>query len=369
MKHGTDAGGANLIENLVAKLGSWKDHVEHMVIADAVFRDDRESESSFGFERFECSAIVKVNLSSSFGDAFHFLKLTVQKGAADFAGDVRRSHINPRVLIHFAAKVSLSICAFVADDFSSFDQFRVIDAECSAFAADEVFGFVEAVAAEISDGPQCATVVPRIDALCGVFDDGESVSSGDCHDAVHFTADASVVDDADGTCLGCDGVFDQSFIDVEGIGTNVNKSGFCAESYEGGGGGDEGVGGHDDFITGADIAELCGHFEGGGAGGGEEHFANTESILQELGAFVCEVSIAAEVAEGDSLGDVVEFLAGDEGFVEWNIHAEAFGLQCRWVDLAAGFARLGKAISVISSGQADGLFVVLEWGDWGPQIR
>lgn len=262
-----------------------------------------------------------VDLSAAFRDAVDFFELAEEKGAADFAGDVGGADIDPRIFIDFSAKVSLAVSAFVADDFGAFDEGGVIDAQSATFAADEVFSFVKAVAAEVADGSECAAVVPRVNALGSIFDDFELVSAGDGHDAIHFAGDAGVVHDADHTSAGGDGIFDERFVDIECIRSNINEDWFCAESNESGGGGDEGVGGHYDFVARLKFAELCCHFECGSAGGGEEYFGDVEAFLEERGAFFGEVPISTEVTEGDGLSDVVEFFTGDEWGVEGDIHS------------------------------------------------
>ena len=86
--------------------------------------------------------------------------------------------------------------------------------------------------------------------------------------AVHFAGDAGVVDGDDGLGFGGDEGFELGFVEVEGVGADVDEDGFSAAEDEGVGGGDEGEGGDDDFVAGLDVQEEGGHFEGVGAASG-----------------------------------------------------------------------------------------------------
>lgn len=56
----------------------------------------------------------------------------------------------------------------------------------SAFAGDDVLGFVEAECAQVADRPERAPLVRRHDPLCGVLHHSQAVAVGDRQDFIHF---------------------------------------------------------------------------------------------------------------------------------------------------------------------------------------
>ncbi len=121
----------------------------------------------------------------------------------------------------------------------------------------------------------------------GVFDDGEVVLAGDLEDGGHVAGVAGVVHDDDGFGArgdaGCDGGGGDG--EVVGAG-DVCEYDAGAGVEDGVGGGDEGEGGEDDFISGADAEGDAGEVEGfGGVGDGEAVGGGGElgEVLFELG--------------------------------------------------------------------------------------
>lgn len=327
MEDSADAAVAERIEYAVAQSGSGQNYMEEVMIADAVFRYDRKREESPGFEWLKGAVIVLIDLFATIEDSIDFFQLCVEKCAADFAGDVRGAKIDPRVFVDFTAEESLSVRSLVTKDLGTFDKFRVIDAQSTAFPAGDVFGFVKAVAAEVTDGAQGTAVVPGINTLSSIFHDADAIRFGDGHDPIHLATDAGVMHHANRACFGGDGVLDECFVDVEGVGANIDEDRPGAQPHESGRCGNEGPGWHDHFVAGADIAELCGNFKGCSAGWREQDFGDGETLLQELGAALGEIAVSTQITRGHGLGDVVELFTRNKWFVEGDTHSAASRCQ------------------------------------------
>ena len=105
------------------------------------------------------------------------------------------------------------------------------------------------------------------EALGGIFDDRNIVLFRNGIDPGHVGTLAINADRHDGFGVGGNGCFDQSRINVEGVGLNVYKYGFGVEKRNDFGAGDPGVGDRDHLVTRADIKGHEGDEEGVGAGG------------------------------------------------------------------------------------------------------
>ena len=146
------------------------------------------------------------------------------------------------------------------------------------------------------------------------------MAAGDLEDGLHVGGDAGVVDGDDGAGAFGDRFFDQALVDVEGVGADVDETDARPAQGEGVGGGDEGVGRHDDLVARLEVAEDGRHLERGGAGVGQQHLAGAEAFFHPGVALLRELAVACEVAAEDRLGDVVLLLADDERAVEGDLH-------------------------------------------------
>ena len=74
-----------------------------------------------------------------------------------------------------------------------------------------------------------------------------------CEQGLHLAADAGVVYRHDGSRALRQGLFDKGFVEVERVRPDVYEHRRGATEHEGVGRGDEGVGGHDDFVALLDV--------------------------------------------------------------------------------------------------------------------
>ena len=90
------------------------------------------------------------------------------------------------------------------------------------------------------------------DGFAGVFEDEEIVAFGDGLECVHVRWNAEGVDDQQGTSAGGDGALDGGGVEVQGDGVDLRKDGRGAHLEDSVSDGDEGKGGDDDLVAGAD---------------------------------------------------------------------------------------------------------------------
>ena len=189
-----------------------------------------------------------------------------------------------------------AVGAFFADDFCRVRKFRVFNQQSAAFAHAVVLCLVVAVAAEVSECAEGLPLVGGHHALGGVFHHQQIVLSGDFVNLVHFAGHSRVVDGDDGLCLFGNGLFHQIFVHVHGVGADIHEHAFCTSGDEGVGGGNEGEGGHDDFIAGLNGAQVGCHFQGMGAAGGEKGLCGVCMLFEPDMALLVEGAVATDAA-------------------------------------------------------------------------
>lgn len=150
--------------------------------------------------------------------------------------------------------VVLGLHAVDAEDAKFRSQGVVFGRHQTAVAgASEVFGRKEAEAADRTHGSGAASAVIGADGLGGILDDGQVVASGDLENLVHACALPVDMNWHDGAGARGDGGFDPTDIDIEVIGIDIDINGSGAEARDGAGRSEEGPGGGDDLVSGADI--------------------------------------------------------------------------------------------------------------------
>ena len=107
---------------------------------------------------------------------------------------------------------------------------------------------------------QLSAFISGLYAVRCVFDYQEFMPFRNGHDDVHLAPHTGIVDRNDGFCAGRDGGFDEFFVDVQRVGSYVDKDGNSPTENKGIGGRDKCVGGHDDFVAWPDIRQDCRHF-------------------------------------------------------------------------------------------------------------
>jgi len=204
------------------------------------------------------------------------------------------------------------VAALVAEGAAHVGEFFVVGDDHAAFAGGDLFIGVEAEDADAAEGADLAAFVGTAEAFAGVFDEGDFVAGGDGGDFVHADGVAEGFDGEDGFGFGGDGGFDFVGIEVEGLGVDVDEDGSGADHLDDVGGGDEGEGGGDDLVAGADVQGEEAAVEAGGAGGDGDGFVDVEVVLEgvfELGAFGAQ----GEMAGFQNVDDGLDFGVGDVG--------------------------------------------------------
>lgn len=131
----------------------------------------------------------------------------------------------------------------------------------------------EAVSAEIAHGAAGAASIAGTDGLGGVFDDLKAVLLSEGKDSVEIGTLAEEVDGDDGFGFGGDFGFGVGQVDVEADGAGVDKDGGGADATDASSGGEEGKGGDEHFIAGANVEGHEGEKDGVGAGGDTDAMA------------------------------------------------------------------------------------------------
>jgi len=142
---------------------------------------------------------------------------------------------------------------------------------------------------------------------------------GYVHNALHIATHSGIMHRHDDPGARRDGGFDEVFVNIHGVGADVNKDRQGAAQHKGVDGGDEGEAGHDELVAGLQVAEQGRHFQGGGAGMGEQRFFGAAVLLQPGIAFARELAVAGEMPFFHRLGYVVKLLAGYVRLVEGDV--------------------------------------------------
>lgn len=171
MKHGVDVVFLQMLQQPGANGCGFHDDIEHVRIVLATGRGLRQAQMSGVGQWLEAGGIAGVNGVPLPGDFIGLFELGVEEGGDEFRRQIRGAEIHPRVFVHLATEELGAVGTLFSEDFRAFHKARVIDDQGAAFAADEVFGLVEAVAAKVSDGAEILAVEGGVDPLGGVLDD------------------------------------------------------------------------------------------------------------------------------------------------------------------------------------------------------
>ena len=170
----------------------------------------------------------------------------------------------------------------------------------------------------MTDGSQRATFVGGHHALRGIFHHEQVVLFGDGHDGVHFTGHARVMHRNNRPRFVGDRRFNQRFVDVHSIRTDIHKHDFRPAQDKRVRRGDEGVARHDHFIAGLNIQQQRGHFERCGTGRRQQHLGTVKTLLHPLLAATGKTTVATELAAAHSRLHVIKFSAHNGRRVKWN---------------------------------------------------
>lgn len=290
-----------------------------MGIVAAFRRNDGAFDVSRFFLLFQQSMIFIPNSKTFLRNLIRFLKLGVQERGDHFAGQVTGADVDPSVFVDHAAEELAAVGAFFSDDLGAFEKAFVIDDEGTAFPGNEILGFVEAVAPQVSDRSEVFSLVCGAHTLGGVFHDQQIVAFGDVHDHIHVATNAGVMNRDDHLRFRRNGLLNELFIDVHGIGTNIDEHRDSAAQDKSIDRGDERVTRHDEFIAGLDVAKDCRHFQRGRTGMCQQDFLCLEMLFQPVIALFGEISVARQLPKLNCLCDIPKFFTDNVGLIKWNL--------------------------------------------------
>ncbi len=138
------------------------------------------------------------------------------------------------------------------------------------------------------------------------------------HNRIHLTANTGIVDRHDNPGIFSDSRFNQTFINVQGIGTDVNKPDTRPTQRERISGRNKGKGGHNNLVPRLEIAQHGGHVQRGAPRMRQEHPLRAEFSLHPRIALFRKDPVSGQMATLDGLGDIVQLLTDNERSVEWN---------------------------------------------------
>jgi hypothetical protein len=166
MKNREDSLGSKVLHQRIPDWLGLEQDVIHMVIRLAVCWDAWTSQFSLLKQSGQLSIVGLENSSALIVDGLEVFELSGKKRTSNFTRKERRSCIDPSVFIDDPADELGSIGPFFADDFRSFKESFVVNAQGATFTAYIVFGFMEALGPEMPDGAKGSAFVERVDALC-----------------------------------------------------------------------------------------------------------------------------------------------------------------------------------------------------------
>src|SRR5438105_12604295 len=138
----------------------------------------------------------------------------------------------------------------VAEDLNFFFKFTAVGHDRAGFAESaEVFSRVETEATGEADGARFFGFVLRAMGLTGILNYGEAVFLRYIQNWIHISGLAIEMDGDNGAGAGRDGPLQEVRVHGAGLVLNINKHGGGPAKANRFGGGDEGIGDGDDFVS------------------------------------------------------------------------------------------------------------------------
>lgn len=153
--------------------------------------------------------------------------------------------------------------AEVAQAAAGFSQLIIVGEDHAAFPCGNVFVGVEAKGTDVAKAAAGLAFVGLAVHLSGVFYHFQAVPLGDVQHGVYIHGQAEDVDDHDGLGTRGDLGFDLGDVHVPGDGVTIHQHRFATVAHDLSDAGNDGKGGHDDFITGANAQGFDSGIDGG----------------------------------------------------------------------------------------------------------
>ncbi len=145
------------------------------------------------------------------------------------------------------------IAALVAETAAHVGELAIVGDDHAAFAGGDLLVGIEAEDAAAAEGSDFAFFVAAAEAFAGVFDEGDFVAGCELGEIVHAGGIAEGFDGEDGFGFRRDRLLGFLHIHVERGAFDIDEDGGRADHLDDVGGGDEGKGGGDDLVAGADF--------------------------------------------------------------------------------------------------------------------
>src|SRR6476646_4863893 len=120
------------------------DHIKHVVTLFAFGWDNRQPDAVCFSPGSQPTRVGFPDLSSPRLNLIAVFELGAQERGQQIRGQIARSNVYPRVLVHFAAEESASIGSFFPKNFGAFVKLRIVDQQRATFSAREILRLVEA---------------------------------------------------------------------------------------------------------------------------------------------------------------------------------------------------------------------------------
>ena len=323
-----DAGNL-LFLHALDKVGSRRkvreDEIEHVRVVGGTVWDVGKREEALVRKRFERLVVTVPEANPAGLDILEFVALGTKESRGDFRRQEGTPGVHPTVFIDFATEEFRTVGPFFPDNLGTADEPGIVDGQKPTFATDDVLRFMKGETSQMPDGTKGATPLltdmEGLNGLGGILHHQEVVLGGQIHDGIHVAGHAGVVNGDDDLGARRDKCLDGGWVNVgvgslNGIAVGKNELGTLA--HKGKRGGDEGIGRNDDLITGTNLSQDCGHFQGIGTGSREQSFTKPIALLKEPMTPFCEIVIATQPSSRDGLADELIFLPRQMGSIEWN---------------------------------------------------
>jgi hypothetical protein len=182
----------------------------------------------------------------------------------------RGSDIDPRVLVDLPSEEPGSVSALLAKYLRAFYEALIVEVECTALTARDVFRLMEAHRGHAPEGSERAITELSEQSVRVVLDEGDPTFRAQFSETVRLSCDSGVVNDADRLGPRRQRVNDSVKIDVESVLSDIREDGPAAVHQERAGSGHECVRRNDDLVAGFKAKKSGAHLERVCAGGCEQ---------------------------------------------------------------------------------------------------
>ena len=133
---------------------SASEQVVQVRVVAAIARDDRPPDRAGRLEVRERFVVPLPDVEPARRDGVGLLHLRPQERGDDLAGQVRRTEVDPGVLVDLAPEELAAIRALLPDDLGALDEPRIVDQERTALAGDDVLRLVERERRHVPDAAE-----------------------------------------------------------------------------------------------------------------------------------------------------------------------------------------------------------------------